>query len=455
MIAVVLVLANTYFLTASRDMIFEAKLSYVQSQALILESALRDHERLTIDNVVLVVSKLNMSGRVHVTVMDARGHVLYDTLDSDAVMDSHFFDAHLSEALGGYEVLYAGFRDGAFAAGAIVPVSRGRDVTGAVYVHETDREQGEFLLGLQRSVRQMTVVVTTVSVLLVFYVLWTVIRRITGILRAIEYVREGEYGYKIAVSGSDELAVLGAEFNSLSRRLRETEELRRRFVADASHELKTPLASIRLLSDSIVQSDGMDTDTVREFVADIGAEAERLARTTEKLMTLARLDGGAVIAPSPVELSALVTATVRTLSPLAEVDKITISTELDEDCAVMGSEDPLRGVIFNLVENAIKYNVPGGRVTITLRRGEGRVALTVLDTGIGVPEEDLPHIFDRFYRVDKARSRAAGGSGLGLSIVRDSVQKFGGTLRAEARHEGGMRFEVSFPEANTALGDAG
>jgi signal transduction histidine kinase len=105
-------------------------------------------------------------------------------------------------------------------------------------------------------------------------------------------------------------------------------------------------------------------------------------------------------------------------------------------------------VIFNLVENAIKYNMPGGRVTVRLRNIAGRVVLSVLDTGIGVPEEDLPHIFDRFYRVDKARSRAAGGSGLGLSIVRDTVRNFGGTIHAEARSEGGMRFEVTFPGAN-------
>jgi signal transduction histidine kinase len=269
--------------------------------------------------------------------------------------------------------------------------------------------------------------------------------RITLILNAINSVREGEYNYRIRINGNDELALISDEFNSLTNRLRETEEIRRRFVADASHELKTPLASIRLLSDSILHNEDMDADTVNEFVSDIGAEAERLARTTEKLMNLTRLDNNIKTQKEKVDIRTVITSTLRMLHPLAGASDIEFETSLDGGCFVLSSEDDIHQVVFNLVENAIKYNLPGGRVVLTLKREENACVLTVDDTGIGVPETDLPFIFDRFYRVDKARSREAGGSGLGLSIVRMTVHDNNGTIRARRREEGGMRFQVRFP----------
>ncbi|MDR3209792.1 MAG: HAMP domain-containing histidine kinase [Oscillospiraceae bacterium] len=462
MISVVLLFMNTYFLIASRDMIFTSKLAFVQNQALILETALRDFEKLTIDNVGQVISRLNMNELAHITVVDARGRVLYDTLESPGALGASFasgaafFDEYVPQALAGNDVLDVSFSGGAFVAGAIVPIMRSGMVTGAVYLYELDPSQGAILLGLQSAMRQITAVIVTLSVLLIVYILWTVMRRITSILRAIESVRAGEYTYRIRMSGNDELAMLGDEFNSLTGRLRETEDLRRRFVADASHELKTPLASIRLLADSILQNENMDGGTLRDFVADIGGEAERLARTTEKLMTLTRVDSGVREESVPVDLREAVTATLKMLSMLFEREGLTLTTELAAGCDVLASRDAIHGIVFNLVENALKYNTPGGSVSVRLERGYSRVLLTVEDTGIGVPEEDLPHIFDRFYRVDKARSRAAGGSGLGLSIVRDTVLTYDGEITASRRAGGGMAFVVRFPrwEARTGGEDA-
>jgi signal transduction histidine kinase len=270
-------------------------------------------------------------------------------------------------------------------------------------------------------------------------------RRITSILRAIESVREGEYTYYIKMNGADELSMLGDEFNSLTKRLRETDEIRRRFVADASHELKTPLASIRLLSDSILQNEGIDDSTMREFVADIGEEAERLARTTEKLMTLTRLDSDIAVQNVSIDMRTVVVTTLRMLQPLAANSGQSLFSTLDGGCTILATDDSVHQIVFNLVENAIKYNTPGGSVNVRLTREHGNALLAVEDTGIGVPREDLPYIFDRFYRVDKARSRASGGSGLGLSIVRDTVRELRGSISASERPGGGMSFRVRFP----------
>jgi len=195
----------------------------------------------------------------------------------------------------------------------------------------------------------------------------------------------------------------------------------------------------------------MDGDTAREFLTDIGEEAERLTRITEKLLRLTRMDTAPVQNTAPVDLRRVVEKVLHMLTPLARAVEVEVETHLTEEAWVRATEDDLYQVAFNLMENAVKYNLPGGRVIVTLlnlppaERGEGRVLLRVEDTGVGIPEADLSKVFDRFYRVDKARSRAAGGTGLGLSIVSDTVSRRGGAIRAENVPGGGTRFIVTMP----------
>jgi len=138
-------------------------------------------------------------------------------------------------------------------------------------------------------------------------------------------------------------------------------------------------------------------------------------------------------------------STIHLLLPLAENKSVSIEAQLDGGCFVLANEDSIYQIIFNLAENAIKYNLPDGKVNIRLERAGEKVSLVVEDTGVGIPDEDMEHIFSRFYRVDKARSREAGGSGLGLSIVHDAVAAFGGSISVEHAECGGSRFTVLFP----------
>ena len=258
-------------------------------------------------------------------------------------------------------------------------------------------------------------------------------------------VAAGDYSHRLHTTGRDELSDLGREFNQLTERLDSTERQRRRFVSDASHELKTPLASIRLLSDSIVQNENMDAATMREFVTDIGNEAERLQRTTEKLLDLSRLDDDIQVMPEPVDMKQVAVDAMVLLRPLADERQVRIRCDLADGCVVMATVDDMFHIIFNLIENAIKYNVTGGSVFLILEGDEEEIRFTVEDTGIGIPEEDRYNIFTRFYRVDKARSREAGGSGLGLSIVHDAVKAHGGSIMVGENKPQGSRFTVSFP----------
>ena len=464
-IAAVLVLLNTYPVLVFQDLVYQSKqATLVQSQAGVLASTLAGPETLlrsspedtTVREMVqATISTLGLSGAGRILVTDPTGLVVYDSNSAQEgnVENRYALLREITTALqgGGYDVFRSDFREGAFRSRAAVPVVYRNMVQGAVYIYERDAEQGALLLGVQANLRTISVVICLVALVLSLFFSKALTRRISALLRAVRVVREGEYSHRVSSAGGDELSRLAGEFNALTGRLQTTEEVRRRFVSDASHELKTPLASIRLLTDSILQNENIDRDTAKEFVSDIGEEAERLTRITEKLLTLTRLDGGPPPERVRVDVKAVVEKVQRMLTPLARAVEVTVDAQLEAGCYVAATEDDIYQIAFNLMENAVKYNLPGGSVLVTLRRaqeGEGeRVILQVEDTGVGIPEEDLPKIFDRFYRVDKARSRAAGGTGLGLSIVRDTAKVHGGTVSARRRAGEGTCFVVSFPLA--------
>ena len=257
-------------------------------------------------------------------------------------------------------------------------------------------------------------------------------------------MHDGDYSARLPERGRDEVAQLGVAFNELAQRLNQSEEVRKQFVSNASHELKTPLASIKLLSDSILQND-MDRATTREFVADIGSEADRLTRLSAKLLELTRLDTRPVETRELSPVQAVADRVLRMLTPLARKQEIRLELRCGEDCAVLAAPDDLYQILFNLVENGIKYNTPGGSVTLSAAVAADSVIISVEDTGMGIPDSEKPHIFERFYRVDKARSRKAGGAGLGLSIVWDMVIRNDGSVTVTDRPGGGSCFRLSFP----------
>ena len=307
-----------------------------------------------------------------------------------------------------------------------------------------DTDQGAFISALQTNVLRISLAIELGIVLMAFVFSAAFSRRLRRILFSVHKMRDGDYSAKIELHGHDELNQLGREFNELADRLTESEARRRQFVSDASHELKTPLASIKLLSDSILQNE-MDPETQREFIGDIGREADRLGRLTQKLLTLTKLDSSVEEEREILDAAPVVRKVVRMLLPLARLRGIGIDTTFEPDCRVMTVEDDLYQIVFNLTENAIKYNRQDGWVGVSVRRAGDQVELRVEDNGAGIPPESMEHIFERFYRVDKARSRAAGGAGLGLSIVHDMVERSYGTITVQARPGGGTIFTVRFP----------
>ena len=444
-LAAVLVFLNTYPLSQSQQMVFTAKVSSMQSTLETMSSALSGLGELTVENVGEALTVVEITGVSRAIVTDTAGKILYDTREVGNAAGRYVFYTELVQALKGDDAYYASYKDDAFRSSAAMPVIYRNETIGAVYVYDYDRLQAELLQGLQRSLLSISLGVGAVVLTLSILLSKLLTGRIEDLLSAIRGVREGSYNHRADVSGNDEIAQIADEFNNLTDRLQVTEDARRRFVSDASHELKTPLATIRLLTDSILQAENMDEDMVREFVMDIGLEAERLTNITEDLLRLTRLDSGVAEEAERVEVEPVIRRVCHSLQLLAADRHVTIEILVENACGVRAAKGEVHQILYNLVENAIKYNRDGGFVRVLLSANAKWAYITVEDNGIGIPEEDLSHIFERFYRVDKARSRAAGGTGLGLSIVRDTVRRRGGTIDVGPRPGGGTVFTVRLP----------
>lgn len=444
-VAIVLVL-NTYPLIMAQNMVFSAKEASLKRQALAIGSALAVSEVLTEDGVAQAMELLDDMQGTRVLVTNESGLILYDSSTLEKRTGDYAITAEVVKALRGEDACRSEYRQGAFRTRVAVPTVYRGVTLGAVYLYEYDTEQAEVLLSIQSTLRYISVVICVVALVAALILSKALTRNTSRLLGGIRSVREGEYNHRIEVKGKDEMAQLAMEFNELTDRLQTIEEVRRRFVSDASHELKTPLASIRLLADSILQNSSVDMETVREFVSDIGEEADRLTRISQRLLALSRLDARLQRERVPVDVGQVVEKVGHMLLPLAHSAQVELRYQLQPHCMVLATQDDLYQVAFNLMENAVKYNQPGGSVNVEVAREEYWITLTVQDTGVGIPEEDLLRVFDRFYRVDKARSREAGGTGLGLSIARDTARLHGGDIMAQRGPDGvGARFTARFP----------
>jgi two-component system sensor histidine kinase SenX3 len=242
-------------------------------------------------------------------------------------------------------------------------------------------------------------------------------------------------------------ALLGtiAVVEDISER-RRLEAVRRDFAANVSHELRTPIGALGVLAETLVDED--DPEVVRRLARHIMAEAERAGRLIGDLLDLSRIEAGGVLVETIVDIAtAVTTAADRVAAPAAQRDVKVLVVPPDPATAVVGDERQLVSALVNLLDNAIKYSEPGSVVELEAENDRGWVVITVRDQGIGIPPKDLERIFERFYRVDRARSRETGGTGLGLSIVRHVATNHGGTVEVASREGEGSTFTLRLPRS--------
>lgn len=223
------------------------------------------------------------------------------------------------------------------------------------------------------------------------------------------------------------------------------ETIKKDFVANVSHELRTPLASIKGYSETLIDGGMDDKETLKEFLKIIDRHATRMSRLIDDLLTLSRLESHQMtIVSAPVDLKDLILSITTGFEKQARDKGIRLNSEIPDNLPrVLGDRDRLEQVVVNLLDNAIKYTPSGGSVAVTACKSDGAVVVDIKDTGIGIPAGDIPRIFERFYRVDKARSRELGGTGLGLAIVKHIIQVHNGRLHVESIPGRGSTFSFS------------
>ena len=251
-----------------------------------------------------------------------------------------------------------------------------------------------------------------------------------------------------SLPGDGQRSGVVAVFHDISERKR-VEEMRKDFVANVSHELRTPLAAVKGAVETLMDGALENPKFSRKFIEIIGRHVERLENIVLDLLELARLESRQLQEKGePVSIPSLIESAVDAVSDLAGNKALTMETELTEDeIEILGDRRHLEQAVVNLLENAIKYTAPGGRVRIGGAVRENKVEISIADTGGGISPEHLPRIFERFYRVDKDRSREAGGTGLGLSIVKHVVHAHGGEVKVESFPGKGSVFSIILPIA--------
>ncbi|MBI2333078.1 MAG: HAMP domain-containing protein [Chloroflexi bacterium] len=292
----------------------------------------------------------------------------------------------------------------------------------------------------------------TASVIAALLVSLFLSRRIVAPVRTLtdasQHIAEGYYAERVQVNGSDEIAQLAARFNRMASQLEQVESMRRQLIGDVTHELRTPLTSIKGYMEGLV--DGVLPSNAETF-NQIHREADRLSRLVDDLQELSRVESKAYsLDIRSVSVPTLVQTTLKRLSPQVTAKRITLRSNLPADLSpLLADEDRITQVLVNLAANAIQYTNEGGEVTISAERRADEVRISVTDTGIGIPPEHLANIFTRFYRVDKSRSRnAGGGSGIGLTIAKHIIEAHGGRIWAESKGEGqGSSFTFSLKVA--------
>lgn len=374
-------------------------------------------------------------------ITDARGRVVLEspklvghptTIPSSTVVatEPSYFSADIDD-LGRHRFVVG--RDG--------DAPSARHVLIAVPLKEYDRELADF--------RDALLLVAPIGILAAliggYYSAGRALRPVHEMTQSARNISLQNLGKRLETGNSlDELGRLAATLNLVFDRLEGSLDSMRRFTADASHELMTPLSTIRVEAEVMLQS-ARSPEEYRGTLHSIVEEVGRLTRLAGRLLQLARADSGTTAARSDVDLAETLHNAVGTIRPQAERAGIALSVEPLADAVVVADHDQLRQVFDNLLDNAVKYSRPSGQVTVRSNRDGNDIIVEIIDGGVGISDEALPHVFDRFFCVDPSRNRARGGAGLGLSIAKSLVESLGGRIDAESRLGAGSTFRVTLP----------
>ncbi len=318
-------------------------------------------------------------------------------------------------------------------------------VAGCLYVNYSLKDVDDFAGRLHRTMVVLYSALVILAVALAWYFSIIFTKPMSRVEELLSNIGEKDIS-NLDKKEFTEVKNISANFAKMIEKLNAQDKSREEFVSNVSHELKTPITSMKVLADSLLGQTGVDEELYQEFLSDISKEIDRENDIITDLLTLVRMDkSDAMINIAPTNINEIVETVLRRLKPIAELKNIELIFESFRPVVADVDGTKISSVVNNLVENAIKYNNNDGMVTVSLNSDHQYFYFKVQDNGIGISEENQRHVFERFYRVDKARARETGGTGLGLAITRDIVLKHHGSIKIHSKEEEGTTFTVRIP----------
>jgi signal transduction histidine kinase len=333
-----------------------------------------------------------------------------------------------------------------------VPIISNAQVIGAVFISASLEEIYESIKETMRNFLYLSFISLLITGFISFIFAKLISTPIEELTNSIIKIHQGNLEERVEVRGNDELSNLGTSFNLMITRIAQVEQQRKDFVANVSHELRTPLSAIKLLSESLLHQDHVPVETYREFLTDIDSEVDRLNKIIENLLSLVDIDKGKLILDYQVSyINYLIENLIHSLKPLADNKMIELIFYEKEKIHTKLDQIKIQQALTNIIHNAIKYTPNGGKIEVSLYLEYEDIVIKIEDNGIGIPSESLPYIFERFYRVDKARARNTGGTGLGLAISHQIISLHQGRIEVLSELNKGTAFYIRLPKDAAGL----
>lgn len=447
-IVLTLGLIGVYVTNSMQQYILNQKKINTLSQANVIAGYISQYQDLSNDSIKYLLAQQQLPSDCRVLMLDIEARVAYDS--NNGVMQGKYMPtASILDAIeGNNNVEKIKDADGELIICAAVPTIKNKSVTGVIYYQASAADASDFMNQILITMIMLTILVSILIGVVSFVMSGIITDPIRDLTQKLSKAADEEGDYIIEKTTGGEVGKLIDSFNKMTRQIQKQEEKRQEFVSNASHELKTPLSSIKLISDSLLNVPDAPKEMVDEFLTDMNVQVERLTRIVDKLLTLTRMDSASNVSRmefAVTDLTELCANITKALRPLAEQKHIELEYNPSLTVYSKIERDRMWEAIYNVLDNSIKYTKEDGKVTMNLSKDENNIIIEITDTGIGIASDELYKIFDRFYRVDKARARETGGTGLGLSIALTAVELHGGNIQVESEEGVGSTFRIIIP----------
>lgn len=448
-ILISLILLSVYILGALTDSLYSSERVKLFAKANIISDLITTTDDIT-ENTRFSVNQILSGSNMRSIIVRPDFRVSFDSNEDSDMIGKVIIREAINECIKKGEQASAINVDDndATMMSVAVPLIAGGEIVGAVYLVQSLTDADMIIKNIRKNLVVFSIIISILVAMLSLGLSLMTTAPIDNFISVSKEISKGNFNMKAKERGPAELVEMAKALNYMSAELDDYEQNRKKFVSDVSHELKTPLATIKLICDSIVTTDNPEPEMIQDFLGDLSDEVDRLTRIVERLLTLTKMDSNQNNASlTPVDFEVMLSAIIRKLTPNAQAKDIVLYSDYE----ALGLEpmmldyDKIWEAIYNIVDNAIKYTPDGGFVKLGLLEKNKKVIVKIEDNGPGIPDEEREKIFERFYRLDDSRARDTGGTGLGLAIAKEAILLHNGDISVQSAEAGGSVFVITLP----------